>query len=90
MQRIEGLEDGNFYIGKCELTDEQKEIAYNNPHCTEYFCNFKNITECTDCSSYLTNNKNIKLYNEEYFNKKLNITTNKKEDINYFQNSDCI
>ena len=83
MQRIEGLEDGNFYIGKCELTDEQKEIAYNNPHCTEYFCNFKNITECTDCSSYLTNNKNIKLYNEEYFNKKLNITTNKKEDINY-------
>jgi len=83
MQRIEGLEDGQYFIGKCKLNDNQKEIAYDNPHCTEYFCNFNNIIECTNCAKYLTNNKKIKLFNEEYFDQKLEINDNKKEDIEY-------
>jgi hypothetical protein len=85
MQRTEGTEDANFYIGKCKLTDEEKEISYNNPHCLEYFCNIKNITNCTCCASYLTKQKKIKLFNDEYFKKKLEINDHKKEDMKYCQ-----
>uniref|UniRef100_A0A6C0ECM0 Uncharacterized protein n=1 Tax=viral metagenome TaxID=1070528 RepID=A0A6C0ECM0_9ZZZZ len=81
MQRIEGLEDGKYYIGRCILNDKQKEIAYNNPHCTEYFCNYKNIVECTDCVKYLLNNKKIKLFNEDFFEQKLDLKNDTKEDI---------
>ena len=74
MQRIEGLEDGLLYIGRCILNDEEKDIGYNNPHCIEYFCNIKNITECTACAKYLTEKKKVKLFNDEYFEKVLKIS----------------
>lgn len=57
MQRLEGLDNGNYYIGSCKLTKHEKNIALKNPHCTEYFCNIKKITECTKCINYLINKK---------------------------------
>ena len=39
MQRIDGMENGQYYIGKCKLNNNEKKLSYNNPHCTEYFCN---------------------------------------------------
>lgn len=68
MQRKEGLDINNFYIGKCELTKEQKKIAYNNPHCTEYFCKYDNIKPCTNCGNFLLNKKRS-LWNKELVNK---------------------
>jgi len=80
MQRIDGLEDGNYYIGRCKLNDEEKDIGYNNPHCIEFFCNIKNITNCTSCVKYLTRKKKIKLFNDEYFDKKLEINNNNNDE----------
>jgi len=75
MQRKEGLDLNNFYIGNCNLSNSQKKIAYNNPHCIEYFCNYKNIVSCNKCGNYLLNKKKS-LWNKELINKS-------KEDIIY-------
>jgi len=80
MQRLDGLDTKNFYIGSCKLTDEQKELSYNNPHCIEYFCNYKNIKPCTKCGNYLINKKNIDLWHKD-------LIKDDKEDETYCKNN---
>jgi hypothetical protein len=75
MQRKEGLDTNYFYIGKCNLTKEQQKSSYNNPHCTEYFCNYDKITSCTKCGNFLLNKKKS-LWNKE-------LVKHTKEDINF-------
>ena len=58
MQKLEDLEEGKCYIGNCYLTNEQKKIAYKNPHCVEYFCKIDNISNCTKCYNFLKKKKN--------------------------------
>jgi len=43
------IENNKFYLGLCKLNNEQLKIAYDNPHCTEYFCNLTNLLNCTSC-----------------------------------------
>jgi len=82
MQRIDGMENGQYYIGKCKLNNNEKKLSYNNPHCTEYFCNMYKITDCTKCAKYLVDQKKIILYNEDLFNTKLKLK-NINENFKY-------
>jgi len=68
LQRTEGLENIKYYIGKCDLSNEKKKLVKNNPHCVEYFCSYKNITDCTRCYNHLKKKINLqdsKKYKEE-------------------------
>lgn len=52
-----------------------------NPHCTEYFCNKTNFTNCTKCYKYL---KDILLLDDI---KSLNIQLNVTESKEYCDNN---
>jgi len=52
-----------LYLGNCHLNDDQKIIIKKNPHCTEFFCNIKNITDCSNCKNFLR--KRVKFNNEK-------------------------
>ena len=41
------IENNKFYLGLCKLNNEQLKLAYDNPHCVEYFCNANNLLNCT-------------------------------------------
>jgi len=43
------IENNKFYLGLCKLNNEQLKLAYDNPHCVEYFCNANNLLNCTSC-----------------------------------------
>ena len=75
MQRTDGLEEGKYYIGKCNLTDEEKKISYKNPHCTEYFCTANDIKDCTKCYNFLKKNK-VQLYDTNLFHNTLKLDNN--------------
>ena len=60
MDSFDNLEN-KYYTGLCKLTKEEKHIAKKNPHCVEFFCNMKNIFNCTKCSKYLVKNNLYKL-----------------------------
>jgi hypothetical protein len=47
----------NYILPLCPLNDRELEIAYNNPHCLEYFCTFNKLIDCTKCYNYLLNKK---------------------------------
>jgi hypothetical protein len=79
MQRKEGLDESNFYIGKCSLTKHQKKIALKNPHCLEYFCNYDKIKPCTQCGNFLLNRK------KSFWNNSL--LKKAKEDEKYCKNN---
>ena len=68
MQRKEGLDLNNFFIGNCDITKKQKKILYKNPHCIEYFCTINKIKSCTNCASYIMNNKKL-LWNSSLIKK---------------------
>ena len=62
MQRLDGLENGNYYIGRCFLTNDEKKIARENPHCAECY-NFLKKKKITLTNNNLFHNK-LKLNNE--------------------------
>ena len=78
MQRLEGLEEGKCYIGNCYLTDDQKKIAYKNPHCVEYFCKIDNISNCTKCYNFLKKKK-IQIYHNNLFSDQLKANKESKK-----------
>ena len=49
MSKFNKIENDRFYLGLCKLNGEKLKIAYKNPHCSEYFCNMKNIIDCSSC-----------------------------------------
>jgi hypothetical protein len=76
MQRKDGLETGTFFVGRCNLTKDLKNISYKNPHCAEFFCNLKNSIDCTDCANFLRKIKRMRFLNREFIKEK-------KEDYNF-------
>ena len=68
MQRTFDITDTNIKLnlGICHLNSNEKQIAFDNPHCTEYFCNLQNISDCTNCTDYLLSKHKLKLYNPNY------------------------
>jgi len=73
-----------FYLGICKLDNNQRKLAYTNPHCIEFFCNMSNVLNCTSCTNYLIKNNNIKLFNSKFKNNTDDNETckNKNECIN--------
>ena len=62
----------NFNLNICHLSDENKEVIRENPHCLEFFCKKKNIDNCNNCVNYLLDKKKIRLLYSKYLDKKNN------------------
>ena len=54
MSNFDTINDNELYLGNCVLTDIEKKLAKENPHCTEFFCNLSNILNCTKCFKKLS------------------------------------
>lgn len=66
MNKFDKLDDNQLYIGLLVLKDFEFKIIKKNPHTLEYFSNFDNIYDITDCASYLISKKMLMMTTKDY------------------------